>query len=80
MTDILQQEAPLEALQSPYKTVQEAANFLRLSPQTLNNMRSSGKGPSYHKHGRRILYHIDELTSWSMTLKVTVPPMIHEFQ
>jgi len=28
-------------------------------------MRSAGKGPSYRKHGRRIVYHIEELTSWS---------------
>ena len=66
-------------IDSPYKTVLEAAEFLRLSPQTLNNMRSSGKGPSYHKHGRRILYHIDELSAWSMVSKTIVPRMAENF-
>lgn len=59
-------------IDSPYKTVAEAAEFLRLSPQTLNNMRSNGRGPSYHRHGRRILYDVDELRSWSMIYKTTV--------
>jgi len=36
-------------IQSPYRIVHEAAQFLRLSPQTLNNMRSKGTGPSYYK-------------------------------
>ena len=58
-----------QLIDSPYKTVVEAAEFLRLSPQTLNNMRSNNKGPSYHKHGRRILYDIDDLRAWSMTFK-----------
>lgn len=60
-------------IDSPYKTVAEAAEFLRLSRQTLNNMRSSGRGPSYHRHGRRILYDVDELRSWSMIYKTIVP-------
>ena len=29
-------------VQSPYRTVHEAAEFLRLSPQTMNNMRCKG--------------------------------------
>lgn len=56
-------------IDSPYKTVEEAAEYLRLNPRTLNNMRSSGKGPSFHKHGRRVLYHIDELILWSSLTK-----------
>lgn len=55
--------------QSPYRTVHEAAEFLRLSPQTMNNMRSKGTGPSYYKHGRRILYDVDELRAWSVNFK-----------
>ena len=56
-------------IQSPYRTVNEAAEFLRLSPQTLNNMRSKGTGPSYYKHGRRVLYDVDELRAWSAHYK-----------
>ncbi len=63
-------------LNSPYKTVDEAANYLRLNPRTLNNMRSAGKGPCFHKHGRRVLYHIDELVRWSsLTKKVMDAPI-----
>lgn len=57
---------------SPYKTVDEAAEYLRLNPRTLNNMRCAGKGPSFHKHGRRVLYHIDELARWSGLTKKTM--------
>jgi len=67
--------AQIRLTDSPYKTVVEAAAFLRLSPQTLNNMRSRKEGPSYHKHGRRILYDIDELRAWSMTFKTTIAPL-----
>ena len=59
---------------SPFKTVPEAAEYLRLKPQTLNNMRSSGKGPDYHKHGSRIVYHIDDLNLWSNQFKFTSEP------
>ncbi len=52
-------------IDSPYKTVDEAAEYLRLNPRTLNNMRCAGKGPCFHKHGRRVLYHVDELIRWS---------------
>ena len=62
----------ISLMDSPYKTVAEAAAFLRLSPQTLNNMRSKKEGPSYHKHGRRILYDIEELRAWSMNFKTTI--------
>lgn len=59
-------------IDSPYKTVDEAAEYLRLNPRTLNNMRCAGKGPSFHKHGRRVLYHIDELARWSGLTKQTM--------
>lgn len=59
-------------IDSPYKTVDEAAEYLRLNPRTLNNMRSAGRGPCFHKHGRRVLYHIDELAKWSGLTKKTM--------
>ena len=60
-----QQKRQESKIDSPYKTVEEAAEYLRLNPRTLNNMRCAGKGPCFHKHGRRVLYHIDELARWS---------------
>ena len=50
---------------SPYLTEREAAEFLRLRPRTLANMRWRGIGPKYRKHGGRIVYDIDDLIAWS---------------
>ena len=66
-------------LESPYRTVKEAAKFLRLRPQTLNNMRTAGRGPSYYKHGSRIVYHIDELISWSQLSRRDLQARQREF-
>ncbi len=51
--------------ETPYMTTDEAAIYLRLRPRTLENMRRSGDGPSYRKHGGRVLYHRTELEVWS---------------
>ena len=64
---------------SPYKTVDEAADYLRLQPQTLNNMRTARRGPGYHKHGRRIVYHVDELDRWSQQGRVDIGEVQGEF-
>ena len=53
------------ATEGPYLTTREAADFLRLKPNTLEKMRCYGGGPSYRKHGRNVRYHIDDLTAWS---------------
>ena len=50
---------------SPYLTVAEAAEFLRLKRRTLDNMRYQGIGPKYRKHGGRIVYHVEDLETWS---------------
>ena len=49
----------------PFLTTKEAANFLRLKPNTLEKMRVYGGGPQYRRHGRHVRYHIDDLTAWS---------------
>ncbi len=51
--------------QSPYLSVERAALYLGLKRRTLDNMRWSGGGPKYRKHGGRVLYHIDALENWS---------------
>jgi hypothetical protein len=48
-----------------YLTTDEAAEFLRLSPRTLEKQRVLGGGPRYRKFGRRVLYAIDELEGWA---------------
>lgn len=49
----------------PFLTTKEAAHFLNLKPNTLEKMRVYGGGPIYRKHGRHVVYHIDDLMAWS---------------
>ncbi len=50
---------------SRYLTNEEAAQFLRLSPRTLEKHRVLGGGPRFRKFGRRVLYAIDDLERWA---------------
>jgi predicted DNA-binding transcriptional regulator AlpA len=43
----------------------EAAEYLRLSPRTLDRHRLTGEGPRYRKFGRRVVYAIDDLEAWA---------------
>jgi hypothetical protein len=47
-----------------FLTNAEAANFLRLSPRTLEKRRRHGGGPRYCKFGRRVLYGLNDLEAW----------------
>jgi predicted DNA-binding transcriptional regulator AlpA len=42
----------------------EAAEFLGLSAQTLPAWRSRGRGPRFHKVGRRVVYFESDLTAF----------------
>lgn len=44
--------------------VARAAQYLCLSPNTLNKWRVTGDGPSYLKLGRRVLYETKALDEW----------------
>ncbi len=48
-----------------YLTTPEAAGYLRLKPNTLEKMRSSGRGPRFRGHGRNVVYAIEDLDVWS---------------
>jgi len=50
---------------SPFRTNDEAAEFLRLSPRTLEKYRVIGGGPPFRKFGRRVFYAIDDLERWA---------------
>lgn len=54
-----------ERKKSPFLTVEEAADYLKLTRSTLDNFRWAGGGPVYRKHGGRVCYHPDELERWS---------------
>lgn len=42
----------------------EAARYLRMKVKTLANWRSKGRGPSYSKLGRGIIYRYSDLDSY----------------
>jgi hypothetical protein len=46
---------------SPFYSNEEAADFLRLSPRTLEKYRVRGGGPSFRKLGRRVVYALCDL-------------------
>lgn len=48
-----------------YLTNDEAAEFLRLSPRTLEKQRVIGGGPRFRKFGRRVMYAVADLESWA---------------
>ncbi len=48
-----------------YLTNAEAATRLKLSPRTLEKMRVIGGGPKFRKHGRRVVYAVEDLQRWS---------------
>ena len=48
-----------------YLTNDEAAEFLRLSPRTLEKQRVIGGGPRFRKFGRRVMYAAADLETWA---------------
>lgn len=48
-----------------FLTNSEAAEFLRLSPRTLEKQRVTGGGPPFRKFGRRVLYSRTDLQLWA---------------
>ncbi|MGY8819986.1 MAG: helix-turn-helix domain-containing protein [Pseudomonadales bacterium] len=48
-----------------YLNNDEAADFLRLSPRTLEKQRVIGGGPRFRKFGRRVMYALADLRAWA---------------
>ncbi|MFC3657349.1 helix-turn-helix domain-containing protein [Xanthomonas hyacinthi] len=48
-----------------YLTNDEAAEYLRLSPRTLEKQRVIGGGPKFRKFGRRVMYAVADLDAWA---------------
>ena len=38
--------------------------FPGLSPKTLANLRSQGRGPRYYKRGRKVFYRVEDIERW----------------
>ena len=54
-----------ERLNSPYLTVEQAADYLRASKNYLDKLRVSGMGPLFVRLGRRkVLYRTSDLDKW----------------
>ena len=54
-----------ENLSSPYLTVPQAADYLRVSKNHLDKLRVSGRGPPFARLGRRkVLYRRSDLDKW----------------
>ena len=51
-------------------TPAEAAEFLRLSPETLRVWRHLGLGPRYLKMGRAVRYCRDHLEKWIQEIEI----------
>lgn len=47
-----------------YHDTKETARILRLSPQTLNNWRTQGRGPAFRKAGRKVVYARTDIMAW----------------
>ncbi|KAG1313610.1 hypothetical protein G6F62_014060 [Rhizopus arrhizus] len=43
----------------------DAAEYLRLSPRTLEKQRVIGGGPKFRKFGRRVMYAVSDLNAWA---------------
>ncbi len=52
-------------VEQPYVNTRQAAAFLGLSSSTMNRYRVSGDGPAFHRFGKRVLYHMDDLDVWA---------------
>ncbi len=50
---------------STYLTCDEAGAHLKLSPRTLEKLRTIGGGPRFRKFGRRVMYSLQDLEAWS---------------
>ncbi|MFT3719263.1 helix-turn-helix transcriptional regulator [Pseudorhodoferax sp.] len=59
--------APVFTVPQPprYLTNDEAADYLRLSPRTLEKQRVMGGGPRFRKFGRRVMYAVADLDAWA---------------
>lgn len=54
-----------------YLRTDEAAQFLGLSPRTLEKHRTYGTGPIYRKLGGRVVYAVADLQQWADLGKVS---------
>ncbi len=49
----------------PFMNTHGAAAYLCIGWRKLRKLRVSGEGPRYRKHGRLIVYCVEDLDAWS---------------
>lgn len=53
---------------TPWLAPEDAAAYLRLTVRGLEDMRSKGTGPKYHKVNARVVrYHVNDLDAWLLS-------------
>lgn len=65
---------------TPYLDRKQAAAYLGLAIKTLEKWAVTGDGPRFRRHGRRVLYHREDLDRWSESraLRSTSEAAAHE--
>jgi hypothetical protein len=58
-------DKPAIAPATVYLNCDEAGAHLKLSPRTLEKMRTIGGGPRFRKLGRRVMYSLHDLEAWA---------------
>lgn len=64
MSATLESTPPQNATPRTWLSPAEAADYLRLSIQSLANMRCTGAGPKFHRRGRVVRYKRTDLDKW----------------
>ena len=54
-----------------YMSTQQAAEWLGLSPRTLDRYRVTGEGPVFHRFGSRARYLLADLEAWASARRRT---------
>lgn len=63
-------EAALRAPPRGYLNTKEAASFTGISTVQMEEWRSRGGGPAYHKVGRKVLYSLEDLRAFVASNRV----------
>ncbi len=56
---------------SKFMNTRGAAQYLDLSPRTLDGYRVSGAGPALHRFGNRVRYRMADLDAWAAVRRAT---------
>ena len=56
---------------SGFLHTRRAADYLALSPRTLDGYRVSGAGPAFHRFGNRVRYRRSDLDEWAANRRST---------